>query len=241
MSTRRDGGLAGTRLGAMGMVRADDWETPPEVFGPLDREFGFTLDVAASAANAKCAAFLTTDDDGLVADWGANVCWCNPPYGAIIGRWVRKAWLASKYGATVVMLVPARTDTAWWHDYAIKGDVRFLRGRVYFLRRGQSITNLRQQRRQVRPDDGETARAQMAATIWAGLTAAERVKLKTPAALLPVVDDLLKRSIQLGSPYTSDSPDVVLVDPTPFAAVRFREWLSRQTDAVRSLYSTPAA
>jgi phage N-6-adenine-methyltransferase len=123
----------------MGSLRADDWETPPEVFDPLNREFGFTLDVAAEAHNTKCARFISHDDDGLISDWGANVCWCNPPYGSAIARWVRKAWLASKYGATVVMLVPARTDTAWWHDYAMRGDVRFLRGRVRFMRRGERI------------------------------------------------------------------------------------------------------
>jgi phage N-6-adenine-methyltransferase len=141
MSVRRDGGLKGTRHAVMGMARADDWETPPEVFDPLNEEFGFTLDVAASPQNAKCARFLTTDDDGLISDWGSDVCWCNPPYGAEIARWIRKAWLASKYGATVVMLVPARTDTAWWHNYAVRGDVRFLRGRVRFLRAGQQVNS----------------------------------------------------------------------------------------------------
>ena len=123
----------------MAMARADDWETPPEIFEPLAREFGFTLDVAAEPHNAKCDAFITPDDDGLVSDWGANVCWCNPPYGADIRRWIRKAWLSSKYGATVVMLIPARTDTAWWHDYAMRGDIRFLRGRITFYRSGQPV------------------------------------------------------------------------------------------------------
>jgi site-specific DNA-methyltransferase (adenine-specific) len=143
MTTKRDGGLSGTRLGVMALGRADDWETPPEVFDPLNREFGFTLDVAASPHNAKCARFLTGDDDGLVSDWGTEVCWCNPPYGAVLARWLRKAWLASKYGATVVMLIPARTDTAWWHDYAQRGDVRFLRGRVQFHRNGKPIGKAR--------------------------------------------------------------------------------------------------
>lgn len=73
--------------------------------------------------------------------------------------------------------------------------------------------------------------------IWGGLTAAERTRLKTPAGLLPVADDLLKRSLQMGSPYASDSVDVVLVDPTPFAAIRFREWWSRQTEEVRAVYA----
>src|SRR4051812_26379019 len=76
-SIRADGGLAGSRLAGMALSRADDWETPPEVFDPLNREFGFTLDVAAQAHNAKCDRFISPDDDGLVSDWGANVCWCN--------------------------------------------------------------------------------------------------------------------------------------------------------------------
>lgn len=138
-SIRADGGLAGSSMAALAMSRADDWETPPDVFDPLNREFGFTLDVAAQAHNAKCERFISPDDDGLVSDWGANVCWCNPPYGAAIASWIRKAWLASKYGATVVMLIPSRTDTAWWHDYAARGDVRFLRGRVQFYRDGNPI------------------------------------------------------------------------------------------------------
>jgi phage N-6-adenine-methyltransferase len=140
MTTKRDGnGLSSSGLRAMGLARADDWETPPEVFDPLNREFGFTLDVAASPHNAKCERYLTHEQDGLISDWGQDVCWCNPPYGPVIGRWIRKAWLASKYGATVVMLLPARTDTGWWHDYAQRGDVRFLRGRVRFLRKGERI------------------------------------------------------------------------------------------------------
>lgn len=139
MSVRRGAGAGTGRLAVMGLARADDWETPPEVFEPLNREFGFTLDVAASPHNAKCTVYLTSDQDGLISDWGTNVCWCNPPYGGAIARWIRKAWLASKYGATVVMLIPARTDTAWWHDYAARGDVRFLRGRIRFLRGGIPI------------------------------------------------------------------------------------------------------
>jgi phage N-6-adenine-methyltransferase len=136
-STKRDGGLAGTAMAALAMQRADDWETPPSVFDPLNREFGFMLDVAAQAHNAKCARFIPPDEDGLISDWGTNVCWCNPPYGAAIPFWIRKAWLASKYGATVVMLIPSRTDTAWWHDYAERGERRFVRGRIQFYQRGK--------------------------------------------------------------------------------------------------------
>ena len=113
-------------------IRAD-WETPPELFAAYHREFGFTLDAAALPHNAKCARFFTPDDDGLAQDWGRETVWLNPPYGRQIPRWIRRAWQASQGGATVVLLLPARTDTAWWHDYAAKGEVRFLRGRVRFV------------------------------------------------------------------------------------------------------------
>lgn len=134
MTLRRDGGLPG-RHTVHGMARADDWETPAHVFGPLHAEFGFTLDAAAEAHNAKCAAFLSPEVDGLSQDWGSHTVWLNPPYGREIGGWVRKAWLASRRGATVVCLIPARTDTGWWHDYAMRGEIRFLRGRLNFKAR----------------------------------------------------------------------------------------------------------
>ena len=109
------------------------WETPPELFAQLDAEFGFTLDVAASAANAKCTRFFTEADDGLAQDWSRDRCWMNPPYGREIGKWMAKAHAESLRGALVVCLIPSRTDTAWWHDH-IEGlaEVRFLRGRIKF-------------------------------------------------------------------------------------------------------------
>lgn len=119
--------------------QTDDWETPPELFAKLDAEFGFTLDVAASGANYKCARYFTVDDDALSLEW-KGVVWCNPPYGRTIGKWIRKACLSALDGATVVCLVPARTDTAWWHDWAERANERrFLRGRVRFHRNGVAI------------------------------------------------------------------------------------------------------
>jgi len=109
-----------------------DWTTPDDFWRSLDAEFGFTLDVAASPANAKCARYYTASDDGLTQPW-EGVVWCNPPYGKTIGRWVEKAWYAAQAGATVVMLVPARTDTGWWNDWAVKASqIRFVRGRLRF-------------------------------------------------------------------------------------------------------------
>jgi phage N-6-adenine-methyltransferase len=109
----------------------DLWSTPPDFFSALDRVFHFTLDACATAENAKCARFYTREQDGLAQPWTGNV-WCNPPYGRTIGKWMRKAWESAQNGATVVCLVPARTCTRWWHDYATKGDVLFLRGRLKF-------------------------------------------------------------------------------------------------------------
>lgn len=114
--------------------KTDQWETPQEFFDELDKEFHFTLDLCALPENAKCAKYYTPSDDGLSMPW-KGVCWCNPPYGRTIGAWVRRAWLASAAGATVVMLLPARTDTQWFHDYIYRKErveIRFLRGRLKF-------------------------------------------------------------------------------------------------------------
>jgi phage N-6-adenine-methyltransferase len=112
--------------------KTDLWETPQNTFDALAVEFGpFDLDVCATSENAKCQRYYTREDDGLAQSW-EGVCWMNPPYGREIKAWMRKAYEASRNGATVVCLVPARTDTAWWHDYAMKGQIRFLRGRLKF-------------------------------------------------------------------------------------------------------------
>lgn len=110
----------------------DLWATPQSTFDALNAEFGFEVDVCAIADNAKCEMFFSPEIDGLSQDWGSAVAWMNPPYGRAIKNWMRKAYESSLAGATVVCLVPARTDTAWWHDYAAKGEVRFVRGRLKF-------------------------------------------------------------------------------------------------------------
>ena len=109
----------------------DEWATPQDFFDRLNAEFGFTLDVCALPESAKCEAYFTPETDGLAQDW-RGVCWMNPPYGREIGRWMRKAWESCIAGATVVCLVPARTDTAWWHDFAMRGEIRYVRGRLKF-------------------------------------------------------------------------------------------------------------
>jgi phage N-6-adenine-methyltransferase len=110
-----------------------EWSTPQELFDRLNSEHGFTLDACATAENAKCPRFYTQADDGLTQRWTGRV-WCNPPYGRqIIDLWVQKAWEAAQTTAElVVLLVPARTDTRWWHRYCALGEVQFLPGRQRF-------------------------------------------------------------------------------------------------------------
>jgi phage N-6-adenine-methyltransferase len=109
----------------------DLWATPQDFFDKHNAIYGFTLDVCATADNAKCARYFTEADDGLAQPWH-GVCWMNPPYGRTIGQWMKKAYESSLTGATVVCLVPSRTDTRWWHDYAMKGQIEFIRGRLKF-------------------------------------------------------------------------------------------------------------
>ena len=115
------------------MADPNDWPTPQKFFDALDEEFRFTLDVCASTENAKCDKYYTLDDDGLAQEW-SGACWMNPPYagGIEIARWVQKAYESSQRGATVVCLLPVRADTRWWHDYALKGEIRWIRGRLRF-------------------------------------------------------------------------------------------------------------
>ena len=113
--------------------QTDEWSTPQDVFDKLNAEFGpFDLDPCATAENAKCKRFYSREENGLNHSWAFARVWMNPPYGRVIGLWMKKAFEESKRGALVVCLVPARTDTAWWHDFAIYGKIRFIRGRLKF-------------------------------------------------------------------------------------------------------------
>jgi phage N-6-adenine-methyltransferase len=110
----------------------DEWETPQWLFDQLDEEFGFELDVCVLPHNAKCEKFFTPENNGLAQEW-KGVCWCNPPYGREISKWVRKAYESAQKKATVVCLIPARTDTSWWYEYCMKAaEIRFIRGRLRF-------------------------------------------------------------------------------------------------------------
>ena len=110
------------------------WETPQDFFDKLDEEFHFDLDPCALPENAKCARYFTPEQDGLLQDWGGSVVFCNPPYGRKIGRWCQKCYEESlKPDTVVVMLVHARTDTKWFHDWVYgKSEIRFIRGRLKF-------------------------------------------------------------------------------------------------------------
>lgn len=112
----------------------DDWRTPREFFEKLREEFNFSVDAAASAQNAMLPRYWTREIDGLAQDWvGAGSVWCNPPYGRETTRWVEKAYRSAQAGAVVVVLIFARTDTKWWHHYAMRAsEIRFVRGRLHF-------------------------------------------------------------------------------------------------------------
>ena len=114
--------------------KTNEWSTPQAFFDELNKEFNFTLDPCATSENAKCTKYFTVEDDGLKQDWSNDVVFMNPPYGRKIKYWVQKAYEESLKGATVVCLIPARTDTAYWHDYIFgkADDIRFLRGRLKF-------------------------------------------------------------------------------------------------------------
>jgi phage N-6-adenine-methyltransferase len=112
--------------------KTDLWATPQKFFDDLNREFGFTLDVCALPENAKCENYFTPEIDGLKQKWGGS-CYMNPPYGRTIKEWMAKAYAEAQTNADVVVcLVPARTDTVWWHEYAMLGEIRFLKGRLKF-------------------------------------------------------------------------------------------------------------
>ena len=111
----------------------DQWSTPIEFFEKLNNKYHFSTDVCADETNSKCSHFYSKEIDGLSQEW-KGACWMNPPYGREIGKWVQKAYSEHvRWGATIVMLIPARTDTSYFHDYIYgKAEIRFLRGRLKF-------------------------------------------------------------------------------------------------------------
>lgn len=112
----------------------NEWATPQDFYNILNKEFNFTLDPCATKQNAKCSRYFTIDDDGLKQDWSKDVVFMNPPYGREIKDWVEKAYRESIKGAIVVCLIPARTDTRYWHDWIFNkaSEIRFVKGRLKF-------------------------------------------------------------------------------------------------------------
>jgi len=118
--------------------KSSEWETPQDFFDELHAEFHFTLDPCATKENAKCKSFYTKKDNGLSKQWYGESVFMNPPYGREIGNWVKKAYLTRNlsYDAIIVGLLPARTDTKYWHDYILHGrasEIRFIKGRLKFI------------------------------------------------------------------------------------------------------------
>ena len=117
--------------------KSDEWSTPDYLFKDLDNEFHFTLDPCASEENHKCDKYYTKEDNGLIQSWAGERVFCNPPYGRQVKEWVRKA--ATSDAEIVVLLIFARTDTQYFHDYIYhKAELRFIKGRVKF---GNAINN----------------------------------------------------------------------------------------------------
>ena len=113
--------------------KSDEWATPQSFFDEINKEFDFDLDPCATEDNHKCDRYYTMQDDGLTQNWGGCRVFCNPPYSQI-GKWVEKAFYATKEENTlVVMLIPSRTDTKYFHDYIYqRTEIRFVKGRLKF-------------------------------------------------------------------------------------------------------------
>lgn len=114
-------------------AESDEWATPQDLFDELNAEFHFTLDAAATAENHKCERYYTAEQDGLKQSWGGEIVFLNPPYSHI-SQWVEKAYReGTKDNTVVVMLIPARTDTKYFHNYILhRSEIRFIKGRLHF-------------------------------------------------------------------------------------------------------------
>lgn len=114
-----------------------DWATPWDFFKLQESKYGpFDLDVCATLENSKCQKFFTPHDDALSRHWPGH-CWMNPPYGREIARWLQHACRETYdlgNASQVIALLPARTDTSWWHDFVLQfaAHIDFIRGRIRF-------------------------------------------------------------------------------------------------------------
>lgn len=117
----------------MEQAKTVEWETPQKLFDDLNKQFNFTVDVAASDTNFKVKKYYTEQIDGLSQSWKDEIVWCNPPYGKQIADWVKKASDEVVNNCTTVLLIPARTDVKWFHEYVYnKAEIIFIKGRLKF-------------------------------------------------------------------------------------------------------------
>lgn len=113
--------------------KTNEWETPLDFFNDINKEFNFNLDPCATDYNHKCSKYFTLLEDGLLQSWGGYRVFCNPPYGRELHKWVEKAYKEKDRAELIVMLIPARTDTKYFHEYIYhKAEIRFIRGRLKF-------------------------------------------------------------------------------------------------------------
>ena len=126
--------MSENKLKALQSSKSNEWETPQDLFDELNDEFHFTLDPCATKENAKCKLFYDKEYDGLGYSWHGQTVFMNPPYGNQINRWVKKGFEeGSKSDTLVVGLIPARTDTRYWHNFIQDiAEVRFIKGRIKF-------------------------------------------------------------------------------------------------------------
>jgi len=118
----------------------DHFETPKAFYKKLDSIYQFTLDPASSQENHKCERYFTMDDDGLAQNWEGHTVFVNPPYSQN-KRWIEKCYLeGQKENTKVVTLIPARTETKFWHEYCMRAkEIFFIKGRLYFELDGKRV------------------------------------------------------------------------------------------------------
>lgn len=117
----------------MPQSKTDEWATPRDLFESLDRKYHFNLDPCANAENHVCERYFTKEENGLLQDWSGARVFCNPPYGKPLRDWVKKASEERDKAEIIVMLLPARTDTRWFHEYLYgKAQITFIKGRLRY-------------------------------------------------------------------------------------------------------------
>lgn len=181
--------------------KTDQWSTPQDFFDELNNEFNFDLDPCADELNHKCQHFFTKEQNGLSKDWEGHCVFCNPPYGKDIALWVEKAYIeGTKANTIVVMLIPARTDTRYFHNFILnRSEIRFIKGRLKFgnsqfsapfpsmvvIFRGNQVCRKESEMQQ---DDLQTKVVEQAALIAAALKKGKDVEVRRTAAGISVAE-----------------------------------------------------